>query len=63
MATERKFELMLLNQLCNGGHYSEILTYDVNVSIKSRSKVTQGNRSIAPDGWGYSSSFLMKISR
>ena len=33
------FELVLLNQLCNGGHYSGTLTYDVNVPIKSRSKV------------------------
>ena len=54
MATEGNFELVLLNQLCNGGHYSGTLTYDVNVPIKSWSKVTQGNRSIAPDGWGYS---------
>ena len=44
-----KFELML-NQLSNGEHYSDTLTYDVNAPIKSRSKVTQSDRSRAADG-------------
>ena len=54
MATEGKFEMKLLNQFRNGGHYSKTLTYDDNVPDKSRSKVTQHDRT--PDGWGYSQS-------
>ena len=47
-----KFEMKLVNQFHHGGHYSKTLTYDDSVPHKSRSKVTQRERT--PDGWGYS---------
>ena len=44
--------MKLVNQFHHGGHYSKTLTYDDSVPHKSRSKVTQRERT--PDGWGYS---------
>ena len=49
MATEGKFEIKLLNQICDSEHHSVTVTYDDNTDGPDN-RVLEGD--ISEDGWG-----------
>ena len=46
------FRIMLLNQINNTQHYSQIIVYDENTPDSSANRVLGGERSRADKGWG-----------